>query len=69
MFEIVKLSKKLTPQEMADNYLIRHGEAAYAQFATVVNFLEVSQTTNMDYFYEVKNILKERKSSPNSVYL
>ena len=69
MFEIVKLSKKLTPQEMADDYIIRHGEAAYAQFATVVNFLEVSQATSMEYNYEVKNIIKERQSSPNRVYL
>lgn len=69
MFEIVKQSKKLTPQEMADDYIIRHGESAYAQFATVVNFLEHARVADMEYFYEVRNILKEAKTSPKYLYL
>jgi len=69
MFEIVKQSKRMTPDEMAQDYIHRHRESAYAQFATVVNFLEHAGVTDMQYFYEVRNILKEAKTSPKYLYL
>lgn len=69
MFEIVKQSKRMTPNEMAQDYIHRHGESAYVQFATVVNFLEYSKMTDMQYFYEVRNILKKAKTSTKYLYL
>ena len=56
--EIIKRSKKITANQMADLFKHRHGEDALNQYQQVLVFLESNSMTN-DYFYKVYNILSK----------
>ena len=56
--EIIKRSKKITANQMADLFKQRHGEDALIQYQQVLLFLESNSMTN-DYFYKVYNILSK----------
>lgn len=56
--EIIKRSKKITANQMADLFKQRHGQDALIQYQQVLVFLESNSMTN-DYFYKVYNILSQ----------
>jgi len=56
--EIIKKSKKITANQMADLFKQRHGQDALIQYQQVLVFLESNSMTN-DYFYKVYNILSQ----------
>ena len=56
--EIIKRSKKITANEMANLFKQRHGQDALIQYQQVLVFLESNSMTN-DYFYKVYNILSK----------
>jgi uncharacterized protein YozE (UPF0346 family) len=54
---IILQAKHMTPLELAEDFYREHKHNSVEMFNKICSYLEERQKVNMNYFYEVRNIL------------